>query len=589
MCTWMACASATSIDGQVDDVLRRPAFRGRNRLTAEEKRSEQARANARYAVDGAGFRRLVKASLAWLQHHQAAINALNVYPVPDGDTGTNMLLTMRSAWAEIEESPERNVGKVARQMSHGALMGARGNSGVILSQIWRGFARSLDEKEVFRAEDLADACREASATAYKGVVKPVEGTILTVARAVADSAEDAAKDTDNLVNILERIVFAAHEAVVLTPSLLSVLKDAGVVDAGGQGLFIILEGMLRYMRGETVAEDVRLTGSVDLMSESMAHGAGGYAYDVQFLLVGEELDVDGIRARVTEMGDCPLVVGDPTTIKVHVHVSDPGEPISYGASLGSLRDVVVEDMQAQYQDFVVDRGLSSTGTASLRTTQDVGEIGVVAVVPGEGLARVFQSLGVGAVVRGGQTMNPSTKDLLEAIESLPTDQVIILPNNGNVIMAAEQSRELADKTVEVIPSRFVPQGVAALLALNYQADLETNAEAMARAMEDVETVEITLATRSATLDGVEVAHGEVIGLRNGELVVSGETIEGVTREALRQVGCRDYEIITLYYGEEVDGEEAEELASLVREDWPEQDVEVIPGGQPHYHHIVSVE
>ncbi len=558
-------------------------------MTAEDKRSEQARANARYAVDGPGFKRLVKAGLAWLQHHQAAINALNVYPVPDGDTGTNMVLTMRSAWSEIADSPERSVGSVARQMAHGALMGARGNSGVILSQIWRGFARSLDEKEIFRAEDLANACREASATAYKGVVKPVEGTILTVARAVADSAEDAVKETDNLVSILERIVFAAHEAVVLTPSLLPVLEEAGVVDAGGQGLFIILEGMLRYMRGESVAEDVRLTESVDLVSEGIAHGEMGYAYDVQFLVVGEELDVDRIRARITEMGDCPLVVGDPTTIKVHVHVSDPGEPVSYGASLGSLRDVVVEDMQAQYQDFVVDRDLPATGTVSHRSTLDVGEIGVVAVVPGEGLARVFQSLGVGAVVRGGQTMNPSTKDLLEAIESLPTDQVVVLPNNSNVIMAAEQSRELSDKNVKVISSCFVPEGIAALLALNYQADLETNVGAMMRAMEDVETVEITLATRSATVNGVQVSDGEVIGLHNGELVVSGETIEDVTREALSEVGYRDCEIITIYYGEEVSEEQAEELVSLLKEDWPEQDIEVIPGGQPHYHYIVSLE
>jgi hypothetical protein len=468
-------------------------------------------------------------------------------------------------------------------------MGARGNSGVILSQIWRGFARSLDEKEVFRADDLADACREASATAYKGVVKPVEGTILTVARAVADSAEDAATDTDNLVTILERIVFAAHEAVVLTPSLLSVLEEAGVVDAGGQGLFIVLEGMLRYMRGESVAEDIRLTGSVDLISESIAHGELGYAYDVQFLVVGEELEVDGIRARIAEMGDCPLVVGDPTTVKVHVHVSDPGEPISYGASLGSLRDVVVEDMQAQYQDFVVDREHLSTGTLSRAASQDVGEVGVVTVVPGEGLARVFQSLGAGAVVRGGQTMNPSTKDLLEAVESLATDQIVILPNNSNVIMAAQQTRELSEKTVKVVSSRFVPEGVAALLALNYQADLETNAEAMTRAMEDVETVEITLATRSATLNGVQVADGEVIALHNGELALSGHTAEDVTRQVLRGIVSADSEIITLYYGEDVSEEQAKELAGLLQEDAPEQDIEVIPGGQPHYHYIVSVE
>jgi len=559
-------------------------------LTAEERDgTRQAAAEARYVVDGPGLKRLVKAALGWLQHHQAAINALNVYPVPDGDTGTNMVLTMRSAWGEIAESPERNVGRVARQMAHGALMGARGNSGVILSQIWRGFARSLDEKPVMRADDLADACREASDTAYKGVVKPVEGTILTVARAVADAGEDAAERTDDLVSILERVVFAAHEAVVLTPSLLSVLEEAGVVDAGGQGLFIILEGMLRYMRGEPVEADVRLGEAVHLTSESMAHGDVGYEYDVQFLVVGENLEVDAIRRRITEMGDCPLVVGDPGTIKVHVHVSDPGEPISYGASLGSLQDVVVEDMQAQYQDFIVDRHLPTGERVSSASSPDLGEIGVVAVVPGEGLARVFQSLGVGAVVRGGQTMNPSTKDLLEAVESLKTEQVILLPNNSNVVMAAEQTRELSDKHVEVVPTRFVPEGISALLSLNYQADLETNVESMKRAMDEVETVEVTVATRSATINGVEVSEGGVIGLHDGELAASGNGIEGVTRQVLRDVGSEDAEIITLYFGEDVSEKEARALAELLEEDWPEQEFEVIPGGQPHYQYIISIE
>jgi hypothetical protein len=540
-------------------------------------------------VDGQGFKRLVKAALGWLQHHQTAINVLNVYPVPDGDTGTNMVLTMRSAWAEIEDSPERNVGRVAHDMAHGALMGARGNSGVILSQIWRGFSRSLDEKDILRSEDLVSACQEAAATAYKGVVKPVEGTILTVASAVADAATRAQEKTDNLISVLEHMVFAAHDAVILTPSLLPVLAEAGVVDAGGQGLFIILEGMLRHMRGEAVEEDILLTESVHLLSEGLAPGELGFEYDVQFLLVGEGLDVDAIRTHIASLGDCPLVVGDPTTIKVHVHVSDPGIPISYGASLGSLRDVVVEDMRAQYQDFLVERQLSRSDATAPGASRAIGEIGVVAVVPGEGLARVFESLGVGAVVVGGQTMNPSTKDLLEAIERLPTDQAIILPNNGNVVMAAEQSCELSDKTVAVVPSRFVPQGIAALLALNYQADLETNVEAMQRAMEDVETGEITLATRSATVNGVAVADGEVIGLHNGELKVSGATIEEVTRDVLSAMDSRDREIITLYYGEDIGEEEAHELADLLREDWPGQDIEVIPGGQPHYHYIISVE
>lgn len=559
-----------------------------------ERSLEEAEQSVYLVTDGQGFKRLVKAALIWLQHHQSAVNALNVYPVPDGDTGTNMVLTMRSAWAEIEDSPELNIGRMARKMAHGALMGARGNSGVILSQIWRGFSRSLDEKPVYRASDLAAACREASATAYKGVVKPVEGTILTVARAVADTATRAAEESDNLVYVLERMVFAAHEAVVLTPSLLPVLEEAGVVDAGGQGLFIILEGMLRHMRGETIAEDMQLADSVDLISREMETTLSEYGYDVQFIVVGEGLEVDLIRQRIMKMGECPLVVGDRTTVKIHVHVPDPGVPISYGASLGSLRDVVVEDMQAQYQDFVVEHrverdvgsGASSFGPPALQADRSIG---VVAVAPGEGLARVFQSLGVSAVVRGGQTMNPSTKDLLEAIENLPNDQVIVLPNNSNVILAAEQSRELSSKSVVVVPSRFAPQGIAALLALNYHADLETNVAAMEDAMEDVETGEITFATRSATINGVDVADGEVIGLHDGDLKVKGAKIKEVARELLQEMNSPEREIVTLYYGEGIDEEEAQVLAEFLQDDWPNQEFEVITGGQPHYPYILSVE
>jgi len=556
---------------------------GGSRLT-DEKSAMVARRHARLSTDGQGFKRLVKAGLAWLQYHQDAINVLNVYPVPDGDTGTNMVLTMRSAWDEIKDTPERNVGRVAHQMAHGALMGARGNSGVILSQIWRGFARSLEKKEVYRAQDLVAACREAEVTAYKGVVKPVEGTILTVARAVADAATRGAEDTKDLVRILEHMVFAAHEAVLLTPSLLPVLKEAGVVDAGGQGLFIILEGMLRQMRGEPVAEDLEMTGAVDLIATEFAPGEVGYGYDVQFLIVGQDLPVDDIRQRIAEMGECPLVVGDPATIKVHVHVPDPGIPISYGASLGSLRDVVVEDMQAQYQDFIAGRELPPEPTHQVSD-----EIGVVAVVAGDGLAHVFQSLGVGGIVRGGQTMNPSTQDLLEAAESLPAKQVVLLPNNGNVILASEQACGLSDKPIAVVPSRSIPQGLTALMALNYQADFETNVAVMTSAMEEVETGEVTTATRSAKINGVEVVKGQVIGLHDGDLKVTGDAIQDVVAALLKEMGTSECEIITLYRGEGVGEEDASSLADLLQQDWPDHEIEVIFGGQPHYHYILSVE
>jgi DAK2 domain fusion protein YloV len=550
----------------------------------DERGSTVIRHSPRLTTDGQGFKRLVKASLAWLQHHQGTINALNVYPVPDGDTGTNMVLTMQSAWAEIKDSPESNVGRVVHQMAHGALMGARGNSGVILSQVWRGFARSLGEKEVYRAQDLAAACQEAAATAYRGVVKPVEGTILTVARAVADAAVKAAEETEDLVHILEHMVFAAHEAVTLTPSLLPVLKEAGVVDAGGQGLLIILEGMLRYMRGEPVGEDVRLPEAVDLIATKLEPGEAGYGYDVQFLIVGQELDVDAVRQRIMEMGECPLVVGDPTMVKVHVHASDPGVPISYGASLGSLRDVVVEDMQAQYQDFIVEREFSPSPSP-----QPSQEIGVVAVVLGDGLARVFQSLGVSAIVHGGQTMNPSTQNLLEAIENLPAERVILLPNNSNVILAAEQACALSNKPTAVVPSHSTPQGIAALLAINYQADFETNLAAMKSAMEEIETGEVTTATRSTKINGMEVADGQIIGLHDGELKVSGTTVEEVVQALLEEMDTAQREIITLYYGESVSQSDANALADLLKQSWPDQEIEVIAGGQPHYHYILSVE
>ena len=535
------------------------------------------------ALDGQELIELTKASLVWLRHHQAVINALNVYPVPDGDTGTNMVLTMQSAWDEIARSEETNMGRVAHQLAHGALMGARGNSGVILSQIWRGFARGLDSIEECRAPDLVCAFTEAASTAYKGVVTPVEGTILTVIRAIADDASHTAQGTEDLLTILEHVAFAAHETVLLTPTLLPVLREAGVVDAGGQGLFVILEGMLRYLHGESLDEPFQVRPTAGVVGAAGLAIEATYGYDVQFLLVGEGFDVHAIREQINAMGDSALVVGDPATVKVHIHVPDPGVPISYGAGLGSLRDVVVEDMQAQFADFMAGRnGMSASSAASSGPA-------VVAVVMGDGLAQVFQSLGASAIVHGGQTMNPSTKDLLDAVEGLVADEVILLPNNKNVILAAEQARSLSTKSVAVVPSRTIPQGVSALLALNLQVSLEENVASMTAALDEVETGEITTATRSVRLNGVEVDEGQVIGLLNGDLLVAGDRVDDVAHVLLQQMHPEDCEIITLYYGNGVSEDEADALSERIRADWPEQEVEVVAGGQEHYHYIVSVE
>ncbi len=533
--------------------------------------------------DGRGLKRLVGAGLSWLERHQGAINALNVYPVPDGDTGTNMLLTMQSAYQEIQASPEAEVGVIAQKVAHGALMGARGNSGVILSQIFRGFARSLEGVEAFDSVQFAAALREAAAMAYKGVIKPVEGTILTVAREASEAAVSAAASSDDLTYVLERVVHEARASVTRTPTLLSVLADAGVVDAGGQGLFVILEGMLRFSKGERLTIDTELAAALDLHPLHL-ESEEGYGYDIQFIIHGEGLDVEEIRETIASMGDCALVVGDSRALKVHVHSPEPGTPINYGASVGSISRVIVENMQEQYQDFILSKAQKPSAPA-----EPLSGIGTVVVAPGQGLMTVFESLGATVVVAGGQTMNPSTEELLQAVESTPSDDVVILPNNKNIILAARQAKDLSEKNVEVVPTITVPQGISALLALNYQADLATNARIMAEVAKSIETIEITTAVRSVQVDGMEVQEGEVIGLVNGKLMVKGDSPADVAIEALDVLNAEDYEIITIYYGETVTADQAQQIADDIMDRYPEQEVELVDGGQPHYHYILSAE
>ncbi len=490
-----------------------------------------------------------------------------------------MLLTMRAALKELNNSPAQSASVVAHAVSYGALMGARGNSGVILSQLFRGLARSLDKKETFTALELAQAMMEASATAYKGVIKPVEGTILTVGRESADAAVAAAEERNDLLYVLERTVTEARHSVARTPSLLSVLADAGVVDAGGQGLFVILEGALRLLQGKAVEAAPELAAAVDLK----VFEGEEYGYDTQFVIQGENLNVEEIQEAVVAMGDSVLVVGDSRTVKVHVHTEEPGTPLNYGAGLGSLSDIVIENMQQQYQEFIRDRAQPPPAA------EERGDTAIVVVAPGAGLTRVFESLGVSAVVPGGQSMNPSTQEILKAIEGLKAEKVIVLPNNSNVIMAARQTRELSQKEIVVAPTATIPQGISAVLAFNYQADLETNAQVMEQAAHSVQTAEITTATRAAQINGVGVEEGELIGLLDGELTASGGSLEEVVQEMLRQMQADEHEIITIYHGEDIAGAEAQKLADEIRASYPDQEVELVDGGQPHYHYILSVE
>ncbi len=565
------------------------------------------------SLDGIQFQALLLGGLNWLEQHYEIVNALNVFPVPDGDTGTNMLLTMKSACREITEEHTRSVGLVAKAAAHGALMGARGNSGVILSQILRGISRSLGDQQIMTGPTLAAALVEGSRVAYKGVNRPVEGTILTVARETAAAAENAAQLDGDLSFILARTVRAADETVANTPNLRPVQKQAGKVDSGGKGLFFILEGMYRALVGEAaVAEAVAPAPVAPAAAPRPVKGlrelpALVYGFDVQFLVEGPALDVKAIREHVTAMGDCPLVEGDESLVKVHVHVPDPGVALTYAVSLGFVTDVVVENMDDMSipdmpagQDPVPPRfaeaQLSAVPIADqLSTCDDSGPIegpGVVAVAPGAGLARVFMSLGTHCVVSGGQTMNPSTQDLLEAVERLPASEIILLPNNGNILMAAQQAQALATergKVVSVIASKSIPQGISALLALNPHADLAHNMQSMMSALHNVQTGEVTRAVQDAQFEGIEVHTGDVIGLLNDRLTVTGPTPEAVVEALLEQMGTADLEVITLYYGEPVSAGQAEDLRAALQQHYPDQEIEVVDGGQPFYHYIISAE
>src|SRR5579859_943706 len=399
--------------------------------------------------DGAAYKRLASAAVAWLEQHYEAVNQLNVFPVPDGDTGTNMLLTMRAAYGEIADNPSPDVGVIADRLAYGAIMGSRGNSGTILSQLFRGFAQSLSGQHSFDSTGLSNGLQVAVKMAYKAVQNPVEGTILTVAREVAEEIEEVAHTTPDLRVIFERAVGRAQLSVARTPDLLPILKKAGVVDSGGQGLVYILEGMLRQLNGEALeASPVAEAKSMALADVRKSSDEAGYGYDVQYILRGQGLNLEAIRKAIAAMGDSMVVVGDESLVKVHIHVHDPGVPISYGASLGIIGDVVVENMQEQSEEYIAMRaGQGSEGraweTPSVEVEVRPGDIALVAVAPGDGLRHVFQDLGVASVVSGGQTMNPSTEELLQAVQSIPTDKVIVLPNNKNIILAAEQAARLA--------------------------------------------------------------------------------------------------------------------------------------------------
>jgi DAK2 domain fusion protein YloV len=569
-------------------------------------------------LDGADLHALLNAAHDWLAFHHELVNRLNVFPVPDGDTGTNMLLTIKAACAAAKARGGQTVESVIVAAADGALRGSRGNSGVILGQILRGLSQALAQKARVSAHDLAQGIRQAAEVAYKSVPEPVEGTILTVIREMSQAATTGVETTRDLRALFAQLVEAADRAVQRTPELLPVLKQAGVVDSGGKGLFFVFEGMHRALLGKGAQATVNAATTVEQQPEPKGQRPLPpirWGFDVQFLIEKPNQQLAHIRQAIAEMGEFPLVEGDQDLVKVHVHVFDPGLPLSYAVQVGFISDVVVEnldDMVARSEEKAdretgrqEDKEQDSSTTSSLSpglpvslsssSSPLVEDIGLVAVAPGAGFAAIFQDLGVGAVVEGGQGANPSTAELAEAMRSLPNHRVILLPNNSNIILTAQQAAELVQqeddqRRVLVVPSKTAPQGISAILAFNPALDdVEKMAAHLHERMGLVDTGEVTQAIRNAEFDGVTVEVGDFIGLHDGRLVTSGHTLTAVVLSLLVQMAADESELITIYYGDFIATDAAENLIEIVRTHYPEQNVELAYGGQSHYHYILSTE
>ena len=542
-------------------------------------------------INGKQWKEMLEAAMLWLKTNQEIVNALNVFPVPDGDTGTNMLLTMVSGWDEIKMMQENNAGAVMKAAAKGTLMGARGNSGVILSQLWRGFSRAMDGHEVLTMELFSKALTEAKNTAYKGVVRPVEGTILTVLKDTAAEVEAGWQNCADFEELLRLTVNAADTSVERTPELLPVLKQAGVVDSGGRGLFYIFEGFLRCLTGEPLdtnpnAVQVVSIANMDMENQEETIEPGQDYEVVTDFIPRKELELGPFYDRLSDMGVSIQVGEGENMYRVHIHVPTENlyAPINYMMELGTVTNVHIENLMAQIEN--IQRQKESTYTLM---EAEPGQIGVVAVSPGEGISRILASLGANAIISGGQTMNPSTEQILKAIEELPTDKVIVLPNNKNIILSANNAATQTEKKVAVIRAKNIPQGISSMLQLDPDGDMDAVVEAMNKSLLEVESGEITCATRTVELNGVNVKEGQYIAIHNGELCLAGDSLDEILLSFFDEAHTEDFEQITLFYGNNMEESEAQRLADLVQEKYPDHEIECHYGGQQHYYFIIAVE
>lgn len=542
------------------------------------------------------FKNMVSAGRARLDENSEYVNSLNVFPVPDGDTGTNMNLTFTSGAKSVKETDSMHLGEVAQSLAKGLLMGARGNSGVILSQLFRGFGKEVKEYDSINAEQFAAAFKGGVDSAYNAVMKPVEGTILTVARESAKAGSKKAKDTDNIIEVMETILSAAKKSLKKTPDLLPVLKEVGVVDSGGQGLVYVYEGFLSSLTGEAPVEEepeldelVRAEHHRNEVHEHVHTEDITYGYCTEIMVrIGEgetverSFDYDEFRNYLDQVGDSLLVVADDEIIKVHVHTERPGEVMNYGQKFGSLIKIKVDNMREQHS------ALSTDSTASDQKVEEK-DLAVVAVAAGEGLKQLFESLGVDYVLQGGQTMNPSTEDIINAMEKVPAKQYIILPNNKNIFMAAQQAAKVSEAEVAVVETKTIQQGLTSMLGFNLSQNLAENQESMTAELSEVVSGQVTFAVRDTEINGVEIKKDDYMGIIDGDIKVSAKDLKTVTLDTIDQMINEDSEILTLLYGEDGSKEEAESIGQAVEEKYEEIEVEIHEGGQPVYPYLISVE
>jgi len=539
-------------------------------------------------INGADFRRMLISAAAAIEINKQALNELNVFPVPDGDTGTNMSMTINAAATDLRKAEDPDLGQAAKVAASAMLRGARGNSGVILSLLMRGISKKLKGMQSSDGVLWAQALQEGVDAAYKAVMKPAEGTILTVARLAAAKAGEAAQENNHIEFVQEAAIAEAKTALANTVNQNPVLKKAGVVDAGGKGWLVALEAMLSSLQGEDVLiPDGGETGEVKDAADFSDFDTGDitFAYCTEFIIDREnDRDPEQLRAFLNELGDSLVLVDDDEIIKVHVHTNDPGAALSEAVKYGSFVTVKIENMRLQHTEKVMTENEKAPKIA-----QPEKALGAVSVCAGEGLADVFTNLGVDAIISGGQTMNPSTQDILEAVNRVPAETVFVLPNNKNIIMAAEQVNDLTPKTVVVIPSKTVPQGVTAMLNFNPEGSVAENTQALTEALDTVDTMQITYAARNSDFDGYDIHEGDYLALYGSQLFGTSHDIKVLLRSLAEKVRDEGKEYITIYYGVDVKEKHARRTADLFADLCPNADVNLLSGGQPVYYYLISAE